>query len=162
MSVLFAAFWIFLGLLALHQVACRFVDEDQIVSPPCVSQTDTWGSPALNEFHLCANNVTYTITCSPNFYYVSNSTVAGCIPAALMDPQCIDVHLQPPACTANNLWRMLRSNTLTGFYVCQSVDVKPELYPCPDGKKFAENDEYSGCFDWEMWRKVSGCKTYTL
>ncbi|KAH8381621.1 hypothetical protein KR093_009541, partial [Drosophila rubida] len=153
-------FWIFLGLLALGQAASISTNDDETAADPCVSESYTWGTPALNEFKLCVNGAAFTIECNPNFYYVQNSTIAGCVPASLLDSKCIDVNIQPPVCSISKLHQMLRSNTLTHFYVCESLNAEPELLPCPDGKVFAENNEYAGCFDWVKWREVSGCHTY--
>ncbi|KAH8381496.1 hypothetical protein KR093_006868, partial [Drosophila rubida] len=127
---------------------------------PCVYASQTWGTSTLNAFKFCVDGVTLSSTCIANHYYVSNSTISGCVPAAQMDPQCIDVTLKPPVCTGNNLRQMQRSSVITQFYICESENAEPTVINCPDGKIFANNNGWLGCFEWEQWRIASGCNTY--
>ncbi|XP_062124147.1 integumentary mucin C.1 isoform X1 [Drosophila sulfurigaster albostrigata] len=128
----------------------------------CVYETQTWGVPQLNAFKFCVNGEVKTTTCIANHYYVSNAKVSGCIPAADVDPLCIDTTIKAPVCTGNNLRQMQRSSSLTSYYLCTAEGAQPDLLPCLNGKVFANNNGYLGCFDWPQWRTASGCDTYTL
>ncbi|KAH8408451.1 hypothetical protein KR215_005698, partial [Drosophila sulfurigaster] len=127
----------------------------------CVYETQTWGVPQLNAFKFCVDGEVKTTTCIANHYYVSNDKVSGCIPAADVDPLCIDTTITAPVCTGNNLRQMQRSSSLTSYYLCTAEGAQPDLLPCLNGKVFANNNGYLGCFDWPQWRTASGCVTYT-
>ncbi|KAH8312086.1 hypothetical protein KR044_009320, partial [Drosophila immigrans] len=125
----------------------------------CVYPSQTWGAPQLNGFNFCVESLTLSTTCIANHYYVSNSTLSGCVPADEMNPKCIDVTIKPPVCTGNSVKQMQRSATLTEYYLCEYENAEPIILTCPDKKLFANNDGWLGCFDWEDWRIASGCDT---
>lgn len=196
---------IFLGLLALGNVASVFADEDVSTLAPtsaptgeestvstsaptgevstattsagseqtstpsagasevpevCLYQSQTWGVPNVGKFNFCVDGKPKLTECNENSYYVRNETLNGCVPAAKMDPNCVNLDVNVGDCTGINLKQPQPSDTLTNFYLCTAENQDPVELTCLDDKAFLKEKGYLGCFDWTFWRELRECQTY--
>ncbi|XP_014098371.3 uncharacterized protein [Bactrocera oleae] len=128
----------------------------------CLYQDELWGTVDGTKFYFCDKDTNTSIIqdCPDETFFVRNETLTGCIPVALMDPNCI-YNIEVGNCTGINVQQPQASSDPTKFYLCTSEGATPLLLPCADGKAFVKQNGYLGCFDWTEWRALRNCYTLT-
>ncbi|XP_011195451.2 uncharacterized protein LOC105220700 [Zeugodacus cucurbitae] len=128
----------------------------------CKYQDELWGAEDGTTFYFCEKDTNSAVlqTCPEETFFVRNATLTGCIPNALMDPNCVST-IEVGPCSGINLKQPQSSSEPTKFYLCTSEGATPLLLDCPEGKAFVKQDGYLGCFDWTEWRAIRNCYTLT-
>ncbi|XP_017079644.1 uncharacterized protein LOC108113562 [Drosophila eugracilis] len=147
------ALLIFFGLLALTSAAS--VGTASNVTEVCQSEDELWGGEDIRKFYFCLNDKVIADECDSGYYFVNNATICGCLPAAQMNPSCVNLDAAKPDCTGISKTQPQPSADVASFYLCAN-DTATEL-ACPDGKAFVNQDGYLGCFVWTQWRSLRNC-----
>ncbi|XP_022212613.2 uncharacterized protein LOC111067671 [Drosophila obscura] len=140
---------IFLGVLAVCWSAS--VVEQQA----CQSQDELWGGEDIRKFYFCINDQVIEDECDTGYYFVNNATYSGCLPAKLLNPQCVNLDAVEPDCKGLSAEQPQPCDTLTNFYLCTADGVTK--MSCADNKAFVNQDGYLGCFPWAEWRLLRNC-----
>ncbi|XP_030371645.1 uncharacterized protein LOC115625631 [Scaptodrosophila lebanonensis] len=125
----------------------------------CLSENEAWADPDINQFNFCYNGEKQSLSCDKNTYFVNNGTVAGCIPADEMSPNCVNEDITVGPCEGANLYQPQPSKTIGNFWLCVEEGADPIELSCESGKAFVEKDGYMGCFEWDEWRTIRDCVT---
>ncbi|EDV90630.1 GH14073 [Drosophila grimshawi] len=127
------------------------------VPAKCLYQSMTWAAEDLRKYYWCLNDKPRLSTCKEDYYYVNNATVSGCIPAAKMNPACVNLDIAVGPCEGINLKQPQASYILTNFWLCTEAGAEPVELTCVEDKAFIKQDGYLGCFDWATWRSLRSC-----
>ncbi|XP_023174610.1 uncharacterized protein LOC111601968 [Drosophila hydei] len=149
----------FVVLLALSSAASLDSDEDSttIVPDTCLNEDELWATDNLHAYYFCWDGVPILTECNEGYYFVRNATDSGCIPAKLMNPNCVNLDITVGPCTGINLLQPQTSQNLNNFWLCTEEGADPVELTCVDDLVFVKQDGYLGCFDWQTFRSVRGC-----
>ncbi|EDW27990.1 GL27267 [Drosophila persimilis] len=147
------ALLIFLGLLGVCWSASLVgTTGDQ---EACLYEDEIWGGEDIRKFYFCISGEVYEDTCDTDYYFVRNATYSGCLPAALMNPQCVNLDAVEPDCEGISAEQPQPTDLLNQYYLCTDDGVKQ--LSCGEDKAFINQDGYLGCFPWTQWRTLRNC-----